>query len=1549
MGSGHMPSGQLKCVLIGDESLLVQCAEIVRSHGHAIAMIVTNSASIRNWAQALDLSLCAFDGNVERQLANVDYDWLFSAANLRIIPDALWQTARQGAANFHDGPLPRYAGLNAPAWAILEGEANHGVTWHALTARVDEGEIYAQRMVEIGSDETALTLNTRCFEAGIATFEEMLFAIEAGTLTPRPQDLSQRTYYARDRRPPVAGTLRIDRDAQSLSRLVRGLDFGSGYANPLACAKIRTEDGLFAITKFELLGHADGQPASTVISVSDDGAVIAAGDQQVLVQGIGLARNAGKTLSSCLHQGMRLPLLTDAEEQALDEAVARAAPHERRFREALAAARDIDLPDVKAWSPDGGAQVIAQPLRLPIPAGSRAATIAAFLVRFSGQDSLDIAYATDAVVALDSQFPGYFAKSAPFRIESLDGEAVGSFVARTNEALGKLRKGGTYVSDLAERVPGLALPRLTIGLVEAASPSRATLIDGTALTFVLGEDEMLVLADRARIADRDLADMLFRLGIFAGTFVGGDKVSDLPLMSEEERQRVLYGWNETVRDHDRTICVHTLIERQAELTPDAVAVSFRDRSLSYRELDEKANRVAHRLIELGVKPDTLVGLHVSRSPELVIGALAIQKAGGAYVPLDPMFPADRLALMVEDSGAPVVLSERALDGALAVDGARRVNIEDILAAPGSAERPRSGVTSANLAYMIYTSGSTGRPKGVMVEHRNIANFFVGMDDRITIDEAGQPVWLAVTSLSFDISVLELFWTLARGFKVVIHASEVHDHKNAAPTAGRRRASGKAPMDFGLFYWGNDDGAGPAKYRLLLEGAKFADEHGFQALWTPERHFHAFGGPYPNPAVTGAAVAAVTKNLAIRAGSCVLPLHHPARVAEEWAVLDNISNGRVGLAFASGWMPEDFVLRPENAPPHNKAALLRDIETVRRLWRGEKVDFDFGAGKIGVVTLPRPVQKELPIWITTAGNTDTYREAGRLGANVLTHLLGQSIDELAGKIRVYREALTEAGHDPSAHKVTLMLHTLLGEDREEVRERARGPMKDYLRSAAALIKQYAWAFPAFKKPQGVVQPMDIDLQSLQADELDAILEFAFLRYFEDSGLFGTVEDALTRVDQIAAIGVDEVACLIDYGIPSDIVLERLKPLAEVVARARGMDVGETMPQSALSADIAAHGVTHLQCTPSMARMFLVNEEDRQALKQVRHLLIGGEALQASLLAELRKTTSAPVENMYGPTETTIWSSTMTADIGEGVVPLGKPIANTQLYVLDAALRPVAPGMAGELVIGGEGVARGYFGREDLTRERFVANPFADGRMYRTGDLVRYTTDGVLQFLGRTDHQVKVRGYRIELGEIESRIAEFPGVAETIVVAREDRADDVRIVAYLRLREGKFDETALRAHLAKSLPEYMVPAHFVMLNAFPLTPNAKVDRKALPRPEAKREAETEIYVAPADKVQREIAETFRRILGVERVGLNDSFFALGGHSLLAVQAHRELKTLIAPDIAITDLFRFPTVAALSGHLADRGKSDERLSQVADRAAMRRAALGDRRAAMQRMRDG
>ncbi|MDX1781089.1 MAG: LLM class flavin-dependent oxidoreductase, partial [Thalassovita sp.] len=730
-------------------------------------------------------------------------------------------------------------------------------------------------------------------------------------------------------------------------------------------------------------------------------------------------------------------------------------------------------------------------------------------------------------------------------------------------------------------------------------------------------------------------------------------------------------------------------------------------------------------------------------------------------------------------------------------------------------------------------------------------------------------------------------------------------------------------EFSLYYWGNDDGVGRDKYDMLFEGAKFADQNGFCAVWTPERHFHAFGGPYPNPSVTGAAVAALTRNLAVRAGSCVAPLHHPARVAEEWAVIDNLTNGRTGLGIASGWQPHDFVLRPENSPPNNKKAMLETIETLRRLWAGEEVEFSMANGDMhAVMTQPRPVSEKLQIWVTTAGNPETWKEAGRIGANVLTHLLGQSVAEVGDKIKLYHAALREAGHDPKDFTVTLMLHTFVADDREKARDTARGPMKDYLNSAAGLIKQFAWAFPAFKRPEGVNNPFELDLGTLDVEELDAILEFAFTRYFEDSGLFGTVEDCLTRVEQLKRIGVDEIACLIDYGIDKQTVLNGLQPLAEVLKRSN-TEVELEPDDFSIAAQILRHGVSHMQCTPSMARMISMNDEARIALARVDHLMIGGEALPGALVGEFAEITRAGIENMYGPTETTIWSTTGTASSSDKVVNIGRPIANTRVYVLDEDLQPAPVGVPGELYIGGDGVTRGYWQRDDLTAERFVADPFVSAentapggaRMYRTGDLVRWRADGRLDFLGRADHQVKLRGYRIELGEIEAIMTDHPHITQAVVIPREDTPGATRLVGYMTVN-GHVDDAALRKRLSDALPDFMVPAQFMQLDSFPLTPNKKVDRKILPAPE-ERQARVEgaAYVAPANSVEKDIAEIWSRILGVHNIGSKDNFFELGGHSLLAVQAHREIRDKLgAAKLGITDIFRFPVLSALSDRVSE-----------------------------------
>ncbi|MET0396642.1 MAG: amino acid adenylation domain-containing protein, partial [Longimicrobiaceae bacterium] len=362
-------------------------------------------------------------------------------------------------------------------------------------------------------------------------------------------------------------------------------------------------------------------------------------------------------------------------------------------------------------------------------------------------------------------------------------------------------------------------------------------------------------------------------------------------------------------------------------------------------------------------------------------------------------------------------------------------------------------------------------------------------------------------------------------------------------------------------------------------------------------------------------------------------------------------------------------------------------------------------------------------------------------------------------------------------------------------------------------------------------------------------------------------------------------------------------------------------------VRAHGVTHLQCTPSHAALLAADPDTLAALGGLRCLLLGGEALPAALAGELRRALPARILNMYGPTETTVWSASHEVEDAEGPVPVGRPIAGTRVYLLDARMQPVPPGVAGELLVGGAGVARGYLGRPDLTAERFVPDPFAEAggaRLYRTGDLARWRADGVLEFLGRADRQVKVRGHRIEPGEVEAALAAHPAVRECVVVA-DASGGDGRLVAYW-VPAG--DETPgaaeLRRHLAERLPEYMVPSLFVALDAIPLTPNGKTDRDALPAAGASHAGTEADFAPPGSAMEEIIAGVWSTVLGVERVGVRDHFFELGGTSVRIAAVQRALAARLERPVAIVDLFRYPTVAALAEHLGDDG---------ADRAAVER----------------
>jgi amino acid adenylation domain-containing protein len=790
----------LRCVLIGEGTLLIQCAELLRQAGHILSGITSPDPQVCAWATRQSIAILA-DIDALRNIAHQQpIDYLFSIVNSTILPADVLALPRRYAINYHDAPLPRYAGLHATSWALLQHEQRHGITWHLMSEMVDAGDIVTQRHFEIGPDETALTLNARCYDAAIDAFAELVDDISHDRVRPQPQNLAARTVFSLAQRPAAGCIISWRNEARDLDALVRALQFGP-YPNPLGLPKLLVEHDLYAISELAVLETRADLPPGTVSFASPTALRVTTASHEVELRQ--LATLSGEPLSIAdfttrygITAGYQFPELDPAAAERLTARNAQAAAHEAFWVRRLASLQPVTLPHARRTpsktAPPGPLSVpLTPPTMQPLPTNTPKDDPAerlplfflAFLVRVSGAACLDVGF-YDEHIAAHSDPEGFFAPHVPLRIK-VDPTWSGAQVEQAiRQQIEGTRRHRTYGRDVVARYPALReRPELhtdaplPLGLrclpcTEEAHEPHA--LPGSTLTLDIAQSsgDIRWRYDPAHFeaSSIDQIDEQFRVFCAAMLEHPEHRLADMPLISAAQQQRMLVEWNATQRDYPADACLHELFADQAARAPEAIAATFGEQHLSYGELDQQASALAQHIQAQGCGPDSIVALLAERSLDMLVGMLGILKAGAAYVPLDPAAPRERLAHILADTQAPLVVAQERLAAKLP-EPAPPVALLDAphtwRSAPASAP---PAPTPDNLAYVIYTSGSTGTPKGILITHRGIVNHSTAIAQHYDLSAADRGLQFA--PITFDVAGEEIFPLLLRGGTLVLRPEHV---------------------------------------------------------------------------------------------------------------------------------------------------------------------------------------------------------------------------------------------------------------------------------------------------------------------------------------------------------------------------------------------------------------------------------------------------------------------------------------------------------------------------------------------------------------------------------------------------------------------------------------------------------------------------------------------------------------------------------------------------------------------------------------------------------
>lgn len=1528
---------KFSCFLIGRESFLAPCAASLVDRGHRILGIVSTGAAIEIWADAHGIPVVEPTGDIWGFLSQQPFDYLFSISNLSILSAEILALPRQLAINCHDGLLPKYGGMNAPSWAIVNREQIHGITWHQMTPLVDGGAILVQRSCEIEEDETSATLNSKCYDLIIDSFPQLVDKIATEKVCSTAQNLRDRSYFTKRKKPTPGCILDWHTSAQNIDAIVRALDFGR-YENLLGLPKLAIADRLFIVSRSEILDRASQLPPGMTI-VEADRLTIATTTQDLAIsqlqtldgESISISKLVARfNLNSGGHSQADCHRITDIDPivaSSIAQVETTLVKHESFWVDRLATLNPLTEP--LPWNPlgyclDGSidnrvefsyqslpiSQTIGEFLiqrQLPGDlADFLVAAVIAYLSRIADRDCFDLAWkSTDLDLQLGGM-PDLFAETVPCRIEIDRDRNFETAFAAIDRELALVKQHLTYARDVVLRYPQLR----SLADIDCAArlPVRIERVDilpadllarrlaqkslsTHELTFIISDAgaNCYCLYDPKTLDPHSINRMLAQLTVFIEGIVSDPErsIASLPLLSALEIERLVQ-WNATQVDIADG-CIHQLFEAQVAQTPGAVAVVSAGQQITYRQLNNRSNRLVSKLQHLGVTADTLVGIYMERSIEAIVGILGILKAGGAYVPLDPSQPPARLATIVADAGLSIIVTQQHLAATLTVDRARVICIEEADSDDEHyAQNSIAAVKSHHLAYAIYTSGSTGKPKGVLIEHRALVNYTIAAKSTFQLTSVDRV--LQFTSLNFDVSAEEIYTCLSVGATLFLR----NDAMLASIPAFLHQCQlwQISVMSLPTAYWHElaasvdaDNLTLPPSWRLAIVGgeqvlpARLLEWQ--RSVGARVRLINAYG---PTEATISTTMCDLT-DWAVDSPPAPVPIGGAIANTQAYILDRHLALCPIGIAgelylggagLARGYLNDPSLTAQKFLPnpfdPNRSARLYQTGDLARYLPDGnlqflgrldEQVKirgFRIELGEIESVLNAHPGVQEA---IVVHRNEDLPQHG--LAAYLVPKQQQQQVQwwPSVGEYPLYDELLytsmtTDALRNDAYRQA--IERVVAGQVVVDI-----GTGKDALLArlciAAGAKKVYAIETNLTAFEQAIAT---IDRLGLQAQIIP------LYGYSTEIELPEQVDVCVSEI--IGTIGSSE----------------GVAPLLNNARRWLKPD-GVMIPHRCATKVAAITLPTELLDFPGFDR--LTGHYAEQIFQHV------GKSFDLRLCIKNLPDTS--VISDRATFEDLVLTSTVATESSQNI-----HLTISKTARLDGLLLWLNLYTAPDIII-------------DNLEQEYSWLPvylpiFYPGIEVVAGDRIAATC---LSWL--SDNQVNP-DYRIE-GSLISKNGKVTAFSYESLHHHQSSVISpfyqlLFVDGQLRTdRHISLTTRNIRAYLARYLPEYMVPTTIAIVKALPITPNGKVDRRALRAMELVDNNSTAHLVTPRNKIEQTLVEIWQEVLDIKQIDIHANFFDLGGHSLLAIQLFTKIEQQLKVQLPLAILVRSPTIAQLAQQLA------------------------------------